>query len=117
MDLPLVAAWLVFIAYFALILGSFLCVLASLTASGSSNELFQGRPFLYVRLAFTSLLVTWYCESLLGRRGVARAYTQSWSSSCGWVVTPDPETLTAGFVRRVHQRSSGGDYGRLASPH
>lgn len=63
MDGATVVAYAIFVAYFALIAGSFILVFISLGGGKPADDLVQGRPFVYLRIALGALICTWYCES------------------------------------------------------
>ena len=56
------AAYAVFVGYFALIFFSLYCVSRSVVHQIPLSRLAEQKPFLFIRLAIASLLVTWYCE-------------------------------------------------------
>lgn len=54
----------IFAAYFVAIFVTFGFVIKSIISDISGSRLVEGRPFLFLRLAFGALLCTWYCKSL-----------------------------------------------------
>lgn len=52
----------IFVAYFLLIIGFGFLVLRSVAHGVETDDLFSGRPFLFIRLAVGALGCTWYCE-------------------------------------------------------
>jgi len=52
----------IFASYFGLIGLAFYLVFKSLLDRRNVKDLFSGSPFLFLRVAFGSLLATWYCE-------------------------------------------------------
>jgi alpha-1,2-mannosyltransferase len=52
----------IFVVYFALIATFSYLVYLSVTENAKLEDLFSGRPFLFIRLAVAALGCTWYCK-------------------------------------------------------
>lgn len=62
MTIPTTAALAVFVVYLLVIVALFGVVIYSVLPKSHKVEVFEQRPFLFLRCAVGALLSTWYCE-------------------------------------------------------